>query len=192
MSAAIEYPLLVVIAIAIALVLKALVAQAFFIPSSSMSPQLESGDRVVVSKLSYRLHAPRRGDIVVFDSPNAPHTDKPALPVRLLHDVLEAVGARRPPDTELIKRIVALPGETVEGRDGHVYIDGRVLVEPYLDADVRTSDFGPVTLTPNHLWVMGDNRGNSADSRVIGAIDEDAVVGRALFRVWPPWRLAFL
>jgi len=114
--------------------------------------------------------------------------------MRLAHDVLESVAVRDPGDRELIKRVIGLPGETVEGRDGRVRIDGRRLIEPYLDADVVTSDFGPVEIPEGHVFVMGDNRTNSHDSRFsdIGTIDIDTIVGRAIARVWPPARTAFL
>jgi signal peptidase I len=191
----VESALLLVTAVVLAVVLRATVAEAFRIPSGSMEPQLDVGDRVVVSRLAYRLHDPRRGDVVVFDCPPAagcepaPHE---ALPLKALHTVLEAVLLREPQPEEYIKRVIGVPGETVEGRDGAVYVNGRRLVEPYLPTGTVTSDFGPERIEPGHLWVMGDNRGNSSDSRVFGQVDEDTVVGRALFRVWPPWRTAFL
>ena len=107
---------------------KAFVAQAFSIPSASMEPQLELGDRVVVSRLAYRLHDPRRGDIVVFDAPDAAgRSTSRSSRSGSLEDVLEGVGLRRPDETELIKRVVGLPGETVEARGGRVVIDGREL-----------------------------------------------------------------
>ena len=177
----------------VALVLKAFVAQAFSIPSPSMEPQLLVGDRVAVSRIAYRLHDPNRGDIIVFPAPgSAP--DGSALPARLLEDVAEGIGVNEPDEEELIKRVIGLPGETIEGRDGHVVIDGRVLIEPYLQPTVTTSDFGPVTIPEGRVFVMGDNRGDSHDSRYsdIGTIDEDTIVGRAIGRIWPPHRRAFL
>jgi signal peptidase I len=193
----IETLVLVVVAAAIALVLRAFVAQAFSIPSTSMSPQLLVGDRVVVSKLAYRLHEPNRGDIVVFDCPpgaSCPDDEDAgaAVVVRGLHGLLEAVGLRQPSTEEYIKRVIALPGEQVEGREGSVFVDGRRLVEPYLPASTRTLDFEPETVPDGELWVMGDNRSNSSDSRVFGPIDDETVVGRATHRVWPPTRTAFL
>jgi signal peptidase I len=179
----------------LAVLLRAFVAQAFRIPSGSMEPQLHVGDRVVVSRLAYDLHDPRRGDIVVFDCPPATGCDdRPddVLPVRALKTVAEALLLRQPEVEEFIKRVVALPGETVEGRDGRVWINGLPLVEPYLADTVRTSDFAPVTIEPGHVWVMGDNRSNSADSRVFGQVEVDTIVGRAFLRVWPPQRTAFL
>jgi signal peptidase I len=187
--------LLVGLAAVIAVGLRSFVAQAFSIPSSSMVPQLEVGDRVVVSKLAFRLHDPNRGDIVVFDCPprvGCAARTQGLSPGRLLHGALEAVGLRQPSTEDYIKRVVGLPGETVEAHDGTVFVDGRRLVEPYLAPAMTTSDFGPITVGDGELWVMGDNRANSSDSRVFGPIDADTVVGRATLRVWPPTRTAFL
>ncbi len=187
---------LVVTALVIAFVIKTFVAQAFFIPSGSMIPQLEVGDRVVVSKLAYRLHDPRRGDVVVFDAPAstalADLPDETALPIKVVRGVMQSVGLSAPSTQEYIKRVIGLPGETVEGRQGRVLVDGKELVEPYLPLGPTTRDFPPVTLGDNQLWVMGDNRENSSDSRVFGPIDRSTVVGRAFVRVWPPGRSAFM
>jgi signal peptidase I len=192
-----EVPILLVSAAVLAFLLKTLVAQAFYIPSGSMLPQLQVDDRVVVSKLSYRLHAPHRGDIVVFDCPAAACThatdrDDPSGFRGILRKVAEGVGVVQPSAEEFIKRVVALPGETVEGRDGAVHVDGRRLREPYLAPDTVTSDFAPVEVPPDHLWVMGDNRQNSSDSRVFGAIPRSSVVGRTIVRIWPLGSASFL
>jgi signal peptidase I len=190
----VETAVLVVTAVVLAVLLRTFVAQAFRIPSESMVPQLEIGDRVVVSRTAYHLHDPRRGDVVVFDCPPRAgcvqrHDN---LAHRAVGTVLEALLIRQPAVEEYIKRVVALPGETVAGHDGAVWIDGRRLVEPYLPPGTVTSDFEPVTVRPGQLWMMGDNRGNSSDSRVFGTIDARTIVGRAMFRVWPPSRTAFL
>jgi signal peptidase I len=196
--AAREVPLLLVSAAVIAFLLKTFVAQAFYIPSESMLPQLQVDDRVVVSKLSYRLHDPRRGDIVVFDCPAAScveqrRRDSGGNPVsRALRKVAEGVGVVQPSTEEFIKRVVALPGETVEGRDGKVFVDGRRLVEPYLGDAGVTADFPPTPIPAGHLFVMGDNRSNSSDSRVFGPIPDSSVVGRTIVRVWPFDDAAFL
>ena len=191
----VETAVLLLTAVLLAVALRAVVAEAFRIPSSSMEPQLEVGDRVVVSRWSYRLHEPRRGDVVVFDCPPlascAPDPER-SLPVEALHTVLEAVLLRDPTPERYIKRVIGLPGETVEGRGGSVFVNGRRLLEPYLPPGTTTTDFGPEVVEEDRLWVMGDNRGNSSDSRIFGQIEQDTVVGRALFRVWPPWRAAFL
>lgn len=190
-----ELPVLFFVALLIAFLVKTFVAQAFYIPSGSMLPQLQLYDRVVVSKVAYKLHEPRRGDIVVFDEPirdYVPEPDDGNSVGKAVNWVLERVGIVPPSTDEFIKRVVALPGETVEGRDGKIFIDGRELREPYLDATVRTGSFGPVTVEEGELWVMGDNRGNSQDSRVFGAIDQDTVVGRAIVKVWPLADASFL
>ena len=187
-----ELPLLALIALVVAFVLKTFVAQAFYIPSGSMEPQLHVGDRVLVSKLAYQLHDPRRGDIIVFPSPEDHTVDHSWLPGRALRGVLEGVGVVQPKKEILIKRVIGLPGETVEGRDGHIYIDGRLLIEPYLPAGLSTDAFGPTTVPKGDLWVMGDNRGNSRDSRFIGPITESSVIGRAIMKVWPPGDQSFL
>jgi signal peptidase I len=188
---------LVATALVIAFVIKTFVAQAFFIPSGSMIPQLQVGDRVVVSKLAYRLHDTNRGDIVVFDAPTGPSQpdeppDQTFLPLRVVRSVLQSVGLSAPSTQEYIKRVIGLPGETVEGRDGRIYVDGKELVEPYLPLGPTTSDFKAVTLGDNELWVMGDNREKSSDSRVFGPIDRSTVVGRAFVKVWPPGSGSFL
>lgn len=190
-----ELPVLFVVALTIAFLVKTFLAQAFYIPSGSMLPQLQLYDRVVVSKLAYRLHDPHRGDIVVFDAPNSRvgRQSPDRGPVgNVLHYVGERVGIVQPSTDEFIKRVIALPGESVEGRDGRILVNGRQLTEPYLLPGTATSTFGPITVPKGMLWVMGDNRGNSADSRVFGPIKQDTVVGRAVVRVWPPSHASFL
>ncbi len=124
-------------AFVIAFLVKTFVAQAFFIPSESMVHTLEVGDRVLVSRMSYRLHEPRRGDVVVFTSPfeTEGSADDRSLPSRVIHTVLESVGLRQPSTEDFIKRVIALPGETVEGKNGNICVNGRELVEPYLAED---------------------------------------------------------
>lgn len=187
-----ELVVLVVTALVIAVVVKSFVAQAFFIPSGSMLPQLQIDDRVVVSKISYRLHEPRRGDIVVFDAPTGGPKDDSPLPARVVRSVVQSIGLAAPSTDEYIKRVVALPGERVEAHGGKILVDGRELVEPYLPAGTTTADFTAVVVPPETLWVMGDNRGNSADSRVFGPVPQSTVVGRAFARVWPIGHTSFL
>ena len=194
--AAREIPVLLATAAIIAFLIKSFVAQAFYIPSESMVPQLQVNDRVVVSRIAYRLHDPRRGDIVVFDDPREGASDddesKPNLVVRFIRGVGGAVGIVQPSTEEFIKRVVGLPGETVEGKAGRVYVNGRVLFEPYLPDGTVTSDFAPVVVPEGSLWVMGDNRSNSSDSRFFGPIRRSTVQGRTILRVWPPGSASFL
>ena len=145
--------------------------------------------------MAYRVHDPRRGDVIVFDCPPAAGCDEKkhdVLPVRAAKALGEALLIRQPDTEEFIKRVIGLPGDVVEGHDGFVFVNGSVLLEPYLPKGTITSDFGPITVQKGKLWVMGDNRGNSADSRVFGQILQSTIVGRAILRVWPPNRVAFL
>jgi signal peptidase I len=194
--AAREIPVLLVTAALIAFLIKSFVAQAFYIPSESMTPQLQINDRVVVSRIAYRLHDPHRGDIVVFDDPregaNGDDDQRPNIVVRFVRGIGGAVGVVQPSTEEFIKRVVGLPGETVEGKAGRVYVDGRVLYEPYLPSGTVTSDFPPVVVPKGSLWVMGDNRSNSSDSRFFGPIRRSTVQGRTVLRVWPPGSASFL
>lgn len=191
-----EALIVVVGAMLIAFLLKLVVAQAFFIPSASMAPQLSVSDRVLVSKLSYRLHDPRRGDIVVFDCPVSEcgeDNDGGGEGVGgALRAFGEGVGVIQPSTQEFIKRVVALPGETVEASDGQVYVDGRRLIEPYLPPGTFTANLPATTVPPGQVFVLGDNRANSSDSRVFGPVRRSAVVGRAVVTVWPLGRVSFL
>jgi signal peptidase I len=155
---------LVVVAVVIAVVVRAFVFQAFYIPSESMVPTLQVGDRVLVNKLSYRLHDPRRGDVVVFRAP----------PAAAAGDV-----------KDLVKRVVGLPGDRIEGRDGRVYVNGRRIREPYLPSEVRSRDFGPVAVPPDTYYVLGDNRPFSKDSTFFGPVRRSDIVGRVFVRIWP-------
>lgn len=172
-------------ALIVALVIKTFLIQAFYIPSGSMEPTLDIGDRVLVNKLSYRLHDVNRGDLVVFEA--AEGEGNCGIPVSEA-----ATGVAEGGIKDLIKRVIGLPGETVEGRDGQIVINGRVLDEPYLPDGVATADFEAVEIPEGCIFVMGDNRGDSRDSRVFGPIGEDQIVGRAFVRVWPPNDLGFL
>lgn len=164
-KSAIEWVAVIVGALVVALVVKTFFIQAFYIPSESMVPTLEVRDRVLVNKFDDEISGIDRGDLVVFDRPGGPGDDGIA---------------------ELIKRVIALPGETVEGRDGQVWIDGEPLEERYLPDDVITSTFAPETVPEGHVWVMGDNRGFSDDSRRFKFIPEGDIVGTAFVIIWPP------
>jgi signal peptidase I len=157
-------------ALILALIVKTFLFQAFYIPSLSMYPTLDKGDRVLVNKLSYDLHDVHRGDVVVFGRP-------PSEPTSI---------------KDLIKRVIGLPGDVIEARDGVVYINGKALVENYVDSGDRTENLPRQTVPPGKLFVMGDNRNNSEDSRVFGPIPVKSVVGRAFVRVWPLTRIGLL
>jgi signal peptidase I len=169
-SSTLEWVIVIAAAVTVAVLLRTFVVQTFYIPSDSMVPTLQQDDRVVVNKLSYHLHDVHRGDIVVFTTP--PGVNKSFK--------------------DLVKRVIGLPGETVQARRGKVSVNGKQLDESYLPSDVTTSDFGPVRVPPDSLWVMGDNRGDSEDSRYFHAIPKKTVVGRVFVRIWPLNRIGLL
>jgi len=183
-----EVPILVLLALAVALFIKTFLVQAFFIPSSSMEPTLMPGDRVLVNKLAYRFGDLHRGDVVVFQNPNEAQLPDRNAAEALVHWLGEGLGFQQPENEDLIKRVMGLPGDIVEIRDHTVRVDGKPVTEPYLTKQVlgTMGDYGPVTVPKGELFVLGDNRGNSSDSRVIGFVPEGNVVGRAFVIIWPP------
>jgi signal peptidase I len=189
-----ELPVLILIAFVLALLMKTFLVQAFFIPSSSMEPTLEINDRVLVNKLSTRYRDPQRGEVVVFSEASV-GAEEGGNPVsNFLGSLASGLGLAPPAEKDFIKRIIGLPGETIEMRDGVIQVDGRPLPEDatseggYLSAR-HYSDFGPVSLGPDEYFMMGDNRPSSADSRVFGPIPSDQIIGRAFVIIWPFGRL---
>jgi signal peptidase I len=176
-------------ALVVALVIKTFLIQAFYIPSGSMEPTLAVGDRVLVNKLSYRLHDVNRGDLVVFEA-NEGEGDC-GQPVSQSQAGQAETGIK-----DLIKRVIGLPGDTVDIRDNRILIDDHLLEEPYIGGDVVTQPTGnvefPFVVPEGCVFVMGDNRTDSRDSRIFGPIDEDQIVGRAFVRVWPLTEVGFL
>ena len=176
LQSGLEWVAVIVGALVVALIVKTFLFQAFYIPSASMEPTLEKGDRVLVNKVSYDLHDVNRGDVIVFELDP------------------EDVGPDKIKD--LIKRVVGLPGDVIESRDGVVYVNDRALDEPYLadgtltgdPEDARNPPIEKQTVPDGHVFVLGDNRSNSADSRYPyrGPIPIDSIVGRAFVLVWPP------
>jgi signal peptidase I len=181
----VEWVAVAVAALVVAFLIRAFLLQAFYIPSESMEPTLVKNDRILVNKLSYKLHDVNRGDLIVFEKP----------PSEAASDI-----------NDLIKRVVALPSETIEQRGTQIYIDNRLLTEPYLPAGLDPgttitwvegcanprTETNRCTIPEGHVWVMGDNRPHSRDSRFFGPIDEDLIVGRAFVKVWPLGKIGFL
>jgi signal peptidase I len=183
----VEFPILIIVALGVAILIKTFLFQAFYIPSSSMEDTLNINDRVLVNKLTYRFGDIGHGDVIVFDDPRGGFEESPESVVSsAIRNVFESIGLATP-RSEFIKRVIGLPGDTVEGIDGHVHVNGARLVEPYLkDPGYDIPPFGPVTVPPGQLFVMGDNRAASQDSRFFGTIPIDDVVGRAFVIIWPP------
>jgi signal peptidase I len=166
-----ELPLILLVSFVLVFgFVRPVVASPFYVGSESMVPTLKVWDRVLINKLAYDLEEPRRGDIVLFESPD---------------------GGEEP----LIKRVVGLPGDRLELRDGDLFINGERMEESYLVRKPcargmpKTCSFGPKTVPQNHVFMMGDNRTNSLDSRFFGPVPEENLIGEALFRFWPPGRV---
>lgn len=198
-----ELPLLILVAFLIAVVIKTFLMQAFYIPSGSMKPTLQIGDRVLVEKISYLLGRPTQGDVIVFSRSVLVGPNEPDLPWYrdVQNYVRELLGLPTGKEEDYIKRVVATGGESVryEGTPRRLYINGERAEEEYLEredngsttitsrncpAKMESTDDGCLVPAGN-VFVMGDNRDNSADSRSIGPIDEEEVVGRAFVVIWP-------
>jgi len=171
-----EWAVILIAVVLCTMLLRAYVIQSFYIPSPSMVPTLQVGDRIMVNKLSYDLHGVHRGDIVVFKRPPLEDQNFP----------------------DLVKRVIGLPGESISTKDGHVYINGVLLNEPWLPPgpssytgalpDDQNQEYnmpGPVKIPADEYYVMGDNRTDSEDSRYFGPIPKSLIVGRAIAVVWP-------
>jgi signal peptidase I len=183
----IELPMLIGIALVVAVVIKTFLFQAFYIPSSSMEDTLQINDRVLVSKVSYTIGDISRSDVIVFDDPRGGFEQPEEGPLgSVTRNLLESIGLAAP-QSEFIKRVIGMPGDSVEANEGELLVNGIVQVEPYRKQPEKPiPDFGPVLVPEGELFVMGDNRFASQDSRFFGTIPIDTVVGHAFVIIWPP------
>ena len=163
----------IALSIILALGIRTFVAEARWIPSESMVPTLQVNDKLIVDKLSYDFTSPKRGDIVVFSPTDNITRENPTL------------------KDAFIKRIIGLPGDKVEVKGEHVYVNDRPLKESYIE-DAPHYNFGPVTVAPDSYLVLGDNRNNSYDSHFWGFVPRSHIIGRAIVRFWPPNRIGEL
>lgn len=164
----IEVVVIVAAAFVLALLVQQFVVKPFAIPSPSMEPTLVEGDRVLVNRLVYHFRSPERGDIVVFHPPDRPGSDP------------------------FIKRVVAVSGDSVAVHDGVLWVNEVPQDEPYIKERPILEDFPETTIAPGYVWVMGDNRNNSGDSRVFGPVSEEAIMGEAFAVYWPLGHLSGL
>ncbi len=188
------------------LVIVTFIIQSFHIPSRSMEPTLKVRDRLFACKFSYGLslpftdkkvfqHHPKRGDIIVFRYPGVPYRK---LSIRLIAPAIRFLTFKRinlDPHKDYIKRVIGLPGEVLEIREGKVYINGKSLNEPYAYhsvADLSLNHYGPLTVPSDSYFMMGDNREGSEDSRAWGFLERKYIKGKALFIYWPPNRIGII
>lgn len=181
----VEFVLILVVAALVAILIQSFFLKAFIIPSTSMSPTLQIGDRVMVEKVTYYFRKPKRGDIIVF---RYPPQDKQALNTTNpfywpIEQILETLHLAHRGTTPYVKRVVATEGETVELRKGKLYINGKLIPEKYAVDD--GSDFGPVKVPKGMVFCMGDNRPNSRDSRFWGPVPIRSIIGRVFLIWWP-------
>jgi signal peptidase I len=189
-----ETVVLVALAILLAVVFKTFLVAAFYIPSGSMESTLNVSDRVLVEKVSYRFGDVQNGDVVVFvhDDPGF-ESSGPSNPIaRFFSSLGQAIGLVPPSDRDFIKRVVGVPGDEITCPEGRLLRNGKPVNEPYLDPGVTTDGCTQTTVAPGQLYVMGDNRSNSQDSRSFGVIDRADVVGRAFVRIWPLTHVGWL
>jgi signal peptidase I len=185
---------LVMTALLLAILIKSFLVQAFFIPSASMDPTLQPGDRILVCRICMPFSDVHRGDVIVFADPDPePHEDR-GIVGGFLHWLGEGIGVARPEDDDFIKRVVALEGDTWEIRRGRLFVNGRRVREPYLSPEPDRRDFGPETVPDGMLFVLGDNRAHSGDSRFpppggLGYVPREKVIGKAFVIAWPPGRI---
>lgn len=195
----VELVLLVALAFGIAWGIQAFVLKPFAIPSESMEDTLKTGDRILAARFWYRLNDVSRGDVIVFHPPLRPEDEESVELPAVAGDVDASDGS-----VTFIKRVIGLPGERISITDGKVHINGRQLDEPYvngLESIYSVCGAGEVsgidteqgfTIPAGHVFVMGDNRTDSHDSRCFGPIDEDLIVGRAFLIIWPPSKMGGL
>ena len=165
--------MILVIAVLASFLVRTYAVQTFFIPSKSMNPTLHVGDRILVNKLSVRFGTINAGDIIVFKKPPAEHCDDGTY-------------------TDLVKRVIGLPGQTISSRGNDVLINGVVLKEPWTYFHTLSPPIKKMTLGANEYFVMGDNRANSCDSRFWGPVPRSDIIGKVFFRIWPLSRIGFL
>ncbi|MGC2486133.1 MAG: signal peptidase I [Acidimicrobiales bacterium] len=170
-----EWGIVVVIAVVVSILIRTFVFQTFFIPSGSMEPTLQIGDRIVVSKLSVEFGTIHTGDILVFKAPKA---------------VADVCGDDV---ADLVKRVIGLPGQTIWSKGNTIYVDGKVLKQPWTHvAEIGPKPITKTHITKNHYFMMGDNEPNSCDSRYWGTIPRSSIIGKAFLRIWPLSHAGFL
>lgn len=179
-----ELPVLLLVAFLLAFLLRTFVVQVFYIPSRSMEPTLQEQDRMVVEKITYHFRDPARGEVVVFAGDDLPATDGSTFST-IVRGVGQFIGVVPVDARDFVKRVIGVPGDTISIEEGVVNVNGIPIDEPYV-VNVDDRSAGPYTVPDGALFVLGDNRPNSADSRFgLGFVEIEDVVGRAAFVIWP-------
>jgi signal peptidase I len=170
--ALIEWSAIIVIAVLVSFLMRTYVFQTFYIPSGSMEPTLQIGDRIIVNKLSVTWGTINIGDIVVFKAPPAENCGEPV--------------------TDLVKRVIGVPGDSLKSKGNTIYVNGVPLAEKWTHTEPLGGAITPITLKPNQYFMMGDNHSDSCDSRMWGPVPRSDIIGKAFVRIWPLSRIGFL
>jgi signal peptidase I len=170
---AIEWLVILVVAVTGSFLIRTFAIETFVIPSKSMNPTLHVGDRILVDKLSVEFGSIHVGEVIVFKAPPK---------VNCLEDGI----------TDLVKRVIGLPGQHLTSKGNTIYVNGKALKEPWTYFPTMGQPIGHVTVPPGHYFVMGDNRANSCDSRVWGTVPRSDIIGKVFLRVWPPSRIGII
>ena len=185
---AMEYVQSIALAMVLAFVIMTFIGRSFVVEGASMEPTLHNRERIIVEKVSYRFREPRRGEIVVLKNPWRPDYTGWQAAAEAVREIVDLSGSMRP----YIKRVIKVPGDTIQIRGGTVYLNGEPLKEDYILERPRF-DFPPVTVPEGHVFVLGDNRNNSDDSRGnVGFLKISRIMGRAVFRYYPFNRMGVL
>ena len=168
----VEWLIIVLVALGVSFLMRTFVIQTFFIPSGSMEPTLQIGDRIIVSKLSVTFGTIHRGDIVVFKAPPAEHCGDPV--------------------TDLVKRVIGLPGDHLTSKGNTIYVNGSPLAETWTHVEPLGQAIGQVTVPANSYFMMGDNHPDSCDSRMWGTVPRSDIIGKVFLRIWPLNRFGFI
>jgi signal peptidase I len=164
---------ILVVAVTGSFLIRTFAIETFVIPSKSMNPTLHVGDRILVDKLSVEFGSIHVGEVIVFKAPPK---------VNCLEDGI----------TDLVKRVIGLPGQHLTSKGNTIYVNGKALKEPWTYFPTMGQPIGHVTVPPGHYFVMGDNRANSCDSRVWGTVPRSDIIGKVFLRVWPPSRIGII
>jgi len=194
-GALLELVVIVALAIGLALLIQAFLVKPYQIPSPSMEPTLDVGQRVLVDRVSYRFSDPQIGDIVVFHPPQGAVSGGPQCGVRQPPGEACPQAVDQEADTNFIKRIVAGPGDRLSIKGGHPVVNGVMAEEDFINPCRNGGTCNlpkPITIPPNEYFMMGDNRGSSDDSRFWGPVPRDWIIGEAFITYWPPDRIGFL
>jgi signal peptidase I len=170
--ALIEWTAIIIIAVLVSFLMRTYAFQTFYIPSGSMEPTLQIGDRIIVNKLAVTWGTINIGDIVVFKAPPAEDCGEPV--------------------TDLVKRVIGIPGDSLRSKGNTIFVNNQPLVEKWTHTEPLGGAITPITLKPNQYFMMGDNHSDSCDSRMWGPVPRSDIIGKAFVRIWPLSRIGFL